>query len=105
MWTWEKGCVYFSLDNCDICGFYISPNTSIDECMKCVDIVANRIWAKQGEVIIAGDINARSLHCGYPFSDDRGYSWVEWAETQNLVVYHTGMKRVLQKRHREAAVS
>ncbi|KAK9708077.1 Endonuclease-reverse transcriptase [Popillia japonica] len=62
-------------------------NITLDKYMEIVN------GAKSGkkEVIIAGDINAKSHLWGSPTTDKKGEHWSEWIAALNLVVQNTGL--------------
>lgn len=71
-------------------GCYISPNVSIQIFKDFIDSVMTQLRDHRGEAILAGDLNAKSVLWGSPYSDARGDYISEWAAELNLVICNTG---------------
>ncbi|XP_072380679.1 uncharacterized protein [Diabrotica undecimpunctata] len=64
---------------------YISPNIRIREYKNIVDKIINTAIRKK-QIMIAGDINAKSLQWGSPANDEKGEIWNEWIAQAGLQV-------------------
>ncbi|XP_072395077.1 uncharacterized protein [Diabrotica undecimpunctata] len=56
---------------------YISPNIRIREYKNIVDEIMNTA-IREKQIMIAGDINAKSRQWGSPANDEKGEIWNEW---------------------------
>lgn len=70
--------VCVSFNDFSIYACYISPNMSLLDFERTVDNIMNSIHQSNREVIVLGDINAKSIHWGSPVNDRRGEYWMEW---------------------------
>ncbi|KAK9737757.1 Endonuclease-reverse transcriptase [Popillia japonica] len=59
--------------------------------MEKVDEIVNGVKSGKKEVVIAGDINAKSQLWGSPTIDKKGEHWSEWIAALNLIVQNTGL--------------
>lgn len=60
--------------------------------MECIDMVANNVWAKQIEALIAGEyINAKSPHWVPLFRMIEEITGSNWAAALSQLVLNTGM--------------
>lgn len=73
-----------------VIGCYISPNITIDTYSLFIEELNHRLSVLNGEKILAGDFNAKSVKWGYPPDDRRGELLAEMALSIGLVVLNTG---------------
>lgn len=69
---------------------YISPNISLQEYKREVDVIMQTSSNK--DRIVMGDINAKSPMWGSPVTDRKGEHWMEWTSAQDIVVLNTGLE-------------
>lgn len=69
---------------------YISPNIDILEYEQEVDNIMDT--ANNKDVIILGDINAKSTYWGAPKSDKKGNYWLNWLSARDMIVLNKGTK-------------
>lgn len=69
---------------------YVSPNITLLAFRDYIDDVMQSIRNERRQVIVAGDLNAKSPRWGSVRRDARGEYLVEWINTLNLVVINRG---------------
>ncbi|CAG4936399.1 unnamed protein product [Colias eurytheme] len=85
------GCVAVKLTDMVVIGVYFSPNKTLAEFEAFLGEVNSMIqWGRPHQVVIAGDLNAKSALWGSSASDARGDILVEWLAAQNLVPLNQG---------------
>lgn len=85
-----KGHICLSLPTFDLHAVYISPNIPMADFEHAVDNIMRQVRSNGREVIVAGDINAKSPMWGSPIMDKRGRYWAEWAESLDMVAQNHG---------------
>lgn len=70
---------------------YISPNASMGEFRKYIEVVAQNVRTRNKEVIIVGDFNAKSPIWGSKIEDRRGSEVLEWAASAELIIVNDGL--------------
>jgi hypothetical protein len=93
------GFVAVSRGHFAIVGVYFSPNRPFSEFETFLDsltIVLSRSALRQ--VILAGDINAKSVAWGNPATDLRGRSVQEWAISRGLTLINRGIVHTCVRR-------
>ncbi|CAH2008354.1 unnamed protein product [Acanthoscelides obtectus] len=78
------------LEFCTLYCCYISPNIPINEFQDLVDKIISEIVTSRRECVLLGDINAKSVEWGSPFTDSRGTYFSECLAAANMVVHNTG---------------
>ncbi|KAJ8936103.1 hypothetical protein NQ314_012486 [Rhamnusium bicolor] len=68
-----------------------SPNISLDQFKRDVDVVMNDSRGRPGESIILGDLNVKSPQWGSAVTDARGGYIIEWMATLDMTVKNTGI--------------
>ena len=87
----KEGHLVLNLKNLKVVCCYISPNISMQEYKKAVDMIMNTLDDGIQSVII-GDVNAKSPHWGSPVTDEKGEYWMDWISSKDMVVHNTGVK-------------
>ncbi|KAK9730435.1 Endonuclease-reverse transcriptase [Popillia japonica] len=85
-----KGYISINFEGWTFCGCYISRTIDISEYKEKVDEIAQNVRSRKEEVIIAGDINAKSHLWESPISDRKGEHWADWIAALDLVVHNNG---------------
>ncbi|CAH2207588.1 jg5424 [Pararge aegeria aegeria] len=88
-----RGRVYVSafVDDVMVVGVYFSPNKSLadfEQFLAEVGVLISR--RRSGRVLVAGDLNAKSVAWGCPATDPRGRELEEWAMATGLTVLNRG---------------
>lgn len=86
----ENGFVWTKIKNIRIYSCYWSPNSTINEYTDFIDRLQNSIRMQTGEVVVAGDFNAKHAAWGSPISDTRGELLLEMINSLGLVVCNNG---------------
>jgi len=74
-----------------IVGVYFSPNRDLNQFRVYLDQVAAAIRRHlPGPMLVAGDLNAKSVDWGSPATDARGQELAEWGAELGLVVLNRG---------------
>ncbi|CAG4963930.1 unnamed protein product [Colias eurytheme] len=85
------GCVAAKLTDMVVIGVYFSPNKTLAEFEAFLGEVNSMIqWGRPHQIVIAGDLNAKSALWGSSTTDARGDILVEWIAAQNLVPLNQG---------------
>lgn len=84
-----EGFVRIDLEEYSIMGCYISPNIPIREYKNKVDKIIENIEPSK-EMLILGDLNAKSTMSESPIADEKGLYWEEWIESKDLTVHNSG---------------
>ncbi|CAG4971188.1 unnamed protein product [Colias eurytheme] len=85
------GCVAVKLTDMVVIGVNFSPNKTLAEFEAFLGEVNSMIqWGRPHQIVIAGDLNAKSALWGSSASDARGDILVEWLAAQNLVPLNQG---------------
>lgn len=71
-----------------ILGCYISPNIPSAEYKMEVDNIMAHVNTQQ--IVVLGDINAKSTHWASPVTDDKGAYWMGWLSSKDMVVHNKG---------------
>lgn len=71
---------------------YCSPNISLDEFKRYIDILMNTVRQNSGDAIILGDLNMKSPRWGSPTTDARAEYFIEWMGTLDLLTHNCGNK-------------
>ncbi|XP_033222625.1 uncharacterized protein LOC117176482 [Belonocnema kinseyi] len=69
---------------------YLSPNGGIDEFCRKLDGLEDAIQELDGEVIVAGDFNAKALDWGMSWTCNRGHRVVEMLSRLDLTILNSG---------------
>ena len=69
---------------------YLSPNEGISVFRQKMANIEDAISKFDGEVIVAGDFNAKSAEWGAEYSDTRGNDVADFAARMDLTVLNTG---------------
>ncbi|CAG4935877.1 unnamed protein product [Colias eurytheme] len=85
------GCVAARFADIIVIGAYFSPNKTLSEFEAFLGEVCSLIqWGRPHQIIIAGDLNAKSVAWGSSASNARGDVLLEWLAAQNLVPLNLG---------------
>ncbi|XP_013174972.1 PREDICTED: uncharacterized protein LOC106123278, partial [Papilio xuthus] len=86
-----RGCVGVKVAGIVVVGVYFSPNRSLPEFEAYLDEVSAMVrWGRPLEVVVAGDLNAKSRAWGSSVSDSRGEALISWIAQHNLAPLNTG---------------
>lgn len=85
-----KGFVWVRSQETTIISCYLSPNDKIEEFRDKLDDIENTIRNIEGEIIIAGDFNAKSCDWGMDWTNSRGADLSDMVARTDLVVLNTG---------------
>lgn len=69
---------------------YFTPNESIADFRAKLDALEDEIHGVTGQMVVAGDFNARALEWGMPNPDTRGRLIVEMAARAGLIILNSG---------------
>ncbi|KAL1447005.1 hypothetical protein WDU94_003521 [Cyamophila willieti] len=85
------GHTWIDVDNTRIVSCYVSPNSGLEDLTNILEEISTTIRNRgRRELIIGGDLNAKSWGWGCTFQNHRGRIVAEWIEAENLVVHNTG---------------
>lgn len=70
---------------------YISPNTDLNTYKRYIDGLMEDARAERGDIVIAGDFNAKSGTWGSDLEDRRGEYLNEWLDSLNFSVLNDGI--------------
>jgi len=80
-------------------GVYFSPNKSLAEFETFFDrVAAVVIGLSPGQIVVAGDLNAKSALWGSPVTDPRGVALGDWAGGLGLLIINKGSARTCIRR-------
>lgn len=82
VWVRSRDTTFYSV--------YLSPNDSIPEFRSKLNELEDALRDTLGEMVVAGDFNARALEWGMPQQDTRGRLVMEMASRLDLSVVNTG---------------
>ena len=86
-----RGCVASLVADVAVVGVYFSPNRSLSEFERYLDDVGALIGqCHPRPVLVAGDLNAKSMAWGSPVTDARGGALEEWLVSTGLAVLNRG---------------
>ncbi|XP_015373928.1 PREDICTED: uncharacterized protein LOC107168894 [Diuraphis noxia] len=85
-----KGYVWVRIGGIRIYSCYVSPNTTFNEYREYLERLESSIRAGTGEVILAGDFNAKNAEWGSAISDQRGNELAALIASLNLNVCNIG---------------
>lgn len=91
--TGSKACngfVIVRMGSISVIACYVSPNISACEYKRSVDEIMNAARVEGRQVVIMGDINAKSPQWGSPVEDCRGEYWTGHLAQGDLVVHNDG---------------
>ncbi|XP_013161507.1 PREDICTED: uncharacterized protein LOC106113327, partial [Papilio xuthus] len=89
----KKGrcCVGAKFPGIVLIGVYFSPNRSLSDFEAYLEEVSSLVrWGRPLEVVVAGDLNAKSRAWGSSVSDSRGEVLLAWMAQHNLTPLNTG---------------
>lgn len=89
--TVRNGYVILDMGGWRIFCCYCSPNISLEDYKAYTDTLMSEVTSGTGEVIIAGDLNTKSVLWGSPVTDSRGNYLMEWISSLDLVVVNRGL--------------
>ncbi|KAK2574827.1 hypothetical protein KPH14_013049, partial [Odynerus spinipes] len=69
---------------------YLTPNEPIADFRAKLDGLEDAVRDMEGELVVAGDFNAKALEWGEPWPDSRGGRVLDMASRLGLVVLNTG---------------
>lgn len=84
------GYVWVRSENTTYVSVYLSPNEGIDEFCRKLDGLEDGTREIDGEVIVAGDFNAKAMEWGMSWTCNRGVRVVEMAARLDLTILNTG---------------
>lgn len=85
-----NGFVWVQIDGITIVSCYLTPSDSIEEFRIKLDGIEDEIRRIDGQLIVAGDLNARAIDWGSRTTNSRGRSVVEMAARTGLIVANIG---------------
>ncbi|KAJ3639073.1 hypothetical protein Zmor_004372 [Zophobas morio] len=105
-----EGFVWIKFSDWVLYGCYISPNTGIGRYRKFLDDLGESVNTWEGEVVVAGDFNAKSPLWGSPIINDvRGSLLEDWMAERCMVCHNCGnaptFLRGAQKSHIDLTLS
>ena len=93
VWVRSRGITYISC--------YLTPSDRIADFHEKLDLLEDTIREQKERIIVAGDLNARALEWGSPWTDSRGKRILELAARVGLIVMNEGntptFRRLAQK--------
>lgn len=100
-----SGHSWVDINNIRIVSCYISPNSGLDDLSNILEEISVTIRNRgRNEVIIAGDVNAKSWGWGCPIQNRRGRIVAEWIEAENLVIHNVGNTPTFKRRAQESII-
>ena len=85
-----KGFVWVRHRNTHYISVYLTPNQTTEEYKARLDGMEDAIREMQGELLVAGDFNAKAVEWGEGRTDTRGRQILEMASRLELIVLNTG---------------
>lgn len=85
-----KGFTWIKIKDIKICACYASPNSSKVEFKKYLDELSSEGTGRKGDIIYAGDFNAKSQAWGCDRGDYRGRILGEWMASQGCITANEG---------------
>ena len=85
-----KGYVWVRINDISIVSCYLTPNESIGDFQAKMDSLEDMLRDIGGELIVAGDFNAKALEWGEGHPDSRGGRVLDMASRTGLVILNTG---------------
>ncbi|KAI5718795.1 hypothetical protein M8J76_000447 [Diaphorina citri] len=96
---------WVDVDNIRIVSFYISPNSGLEDLIIILEEISVTIRSRgQKEIIIAGDVNAKSWGWGCPNQNRRGRIVTEWIESENLIIHNLGDTPTFKRGSQESII-
>lgn len=89
VWIQSEGATYFSC--------YLSPNEGIGVFRQKLEHLEEKIRSTDGEVVVAGDFNAKSSEWGMTRSDTRGTELAEMVARLDMTILNTGTTTTLRR--------
>ncbi|WP_316206576.1 exonuclease/endonuclease/phosphatase family protein, partial [Escherichia coli] len=86
----EEGFVWVKSRNVTYVSCYFTPNSTADTFRRRLDLLEDSVRRMEGDVVVAGDFNAKALEWGMPLQDSRGGYIMEMADRLGLTVLNTG---------------
>ena len=86
----RPGLVWMNYGDVTIFSCYLTPNESIQDFRKKIDTLEDELINTPGNVIIAGDFNAKAVEWGMNYPDSRGKYIMEMVSRLGLLVLNTG---------------
>lgn len=86
----RPGFVWITSQNETFFSCYFTPNESIHDFRIKIDALEDEVRKTAGNVIIAGDFNARAVEWGMDYPDSRGKYIIEMVSRLGLLVLNTG---------------
>lgn len=86
-----RGYVSAAVGDITVVGVYFSPNRSLADFERFLDEIGVLIGrSRSGRVLVAGDLNAKSVAWGCPATDPRGQELGEWVTASGLTILNRG---------------
>lgn len=83
---------------------YYSPNATIVDFLRELSELEDSITREHGEVLVAGDFNAKSADWGSSTTDVRGRALADMAARLNLLVLNQGTRPTFQRSNSESII-
>jgi hypothetical protein len=87
-----KGVIGVQMGTDLLIGCYISPNVDLDFFESRLDDLQELVKDCVGDIVIAGDLNAKSAEWGSPVENRRGTLLSEWVARNRMVVHNQGIR-------------
>lgn len=85
-----NGFVWVSIGGITFVSCYFTPNETIQEFIQKLDELEDKVRDIGGEMVVAGDFNAKAIEWGMTDPDTRGRLVMEMVARLNLIVMNTG---------------
>ncbi|VEN52922.1 unnamed protein product [Callosobruchus maculatus] len=96
--NWQRdGFVWVRMDNITFISCYLSPNEGMDVFFRKMECLEDAIRDMDGEVVIAGDLNAKAPDWGMDSYCPRGTAVVQMAARLDLTVINTGASTTFRR--------
>lgn len=86
----RNGFVWVQLDEITLVSCYLTPSDNINEFHAKLEAIEDEIRCMDGQVIVAGDFNARAVEWGSRSTNSRGRSILQMAARTGLIVANAG---------------
>lgn len=93
-----RGYVWLANGSVTLVSCYLSPNEGIAIFRQKLEEIEDVAREFGGEVVLAGDFNAKSVEWGMPSSDTRGNAVAEMAARLDMTVLNTGVSTTFRRR-------
>ncbi|XP_055838877.1 uncharacterized protein LOC129906906 [Episyrphus balteatus] len=86
----ERGFAWVKSGRLTVVSIYLTPNERIEEFRQKLEDLEDFLNQTEGDILVAGDFNARGQEWGMPTTDSRGRQILEMAARRGLYVANVG---------------